>query len=449
MSASIRTRLSAGLAISLIALISLQWLLVALSFERLMEAQLATRLSHDIENLLAGVQFDRAGSLVLKPERVNLVYQRPFSGLYYVVRSGEAMHSSRSLWDTALPIPEIAVGEARQWHVDGPQNQSLFVLAQAFSKQNRNLTVAVAEDTSSLNAEVRRFTLIYALLSAAVLLLLLWIQRAIVERGLAPLNRVRAEMLRLRHGETDRVSVAAPDEISPMVAELNRLLSALANRTQRSRVALGNLAHALKTQLAVLKQVAARPEFLRAPELRHAIETPMETMRTIVERELRRARLSGPAMPGQNVPIADELAALESTLRQLYSAKKLRIAMNVSAHLRFSGDREDFLEMAGNLLDNACKWARTRVNVEVSGSTCLTLLIEDDGPGCDEDQLDALMRRGFRADESIPGSGLGLAIVKDVIDSYQGHIRFCNSPTLGGFRVEIRFPSSNPELNLA
>jgi signal transduction histidine kinase len=440
MPSSIKTRLSAGLALSLVLLMGTQWLLVTLSLERLLEEQLATRLSHDAESLLAGMQFDTAGAFTLDPDRVNLVYQRPLSGHYYSVRSGTAEQVSRSLWDATLALTVPPVGESERMRVVGPRNQSLFVLAESFRKQGHDLTIAVAEDTSALDAQVRQFTLLYALVSAAVLLLLLWMQRVIVGRGLYPLERVRAEMLRLQRGETNRVSVAAPEEISPLVTEVNRMLAAVTNRTQRSRVALGNLAHALKTQLAVLSQIAARPELHRAPELRRALEAPIEAIRGIVERELRRARVSGASMPGRRVALIEELTALSNTLQQIYSDKALRFEMDVPADSHFDGDREDLLEMLGNLLDNACKWSRSRVKVSATRSDGLTLRIDDDGPGCSEDQLDDLTRRGFRIDESLPGSGLGLAIVKDVVNSYEGQILFCRSPELGGLRVELRFP---------
>jgi signal transduction histidine kinase len=192
--------------------------------------------------------------------------------------------------------------------------------------------------------------------------------------------------------------------------------------------------------LAVLKQVAEAPELGEHTALREALHESAEEMRSIVERELKRARLAGSALPGQRLDLQREVEALAGTLRSIYADKSPQIDWQVAPDAQFKGDREDLLEMLGNLLDNACKWSANRVSLQANARDGVRFVIEDDGPGCSADALADLTRRGFRADESKPGSGLGLAIVRDIVEGYGGTLQFARSPALGGLRVEVRLP---------
>lgn len=436
--ASLRGRLSWSLMLSLVLLLTLQWAVVSYALSRLVEERMAARLQHEGESLLASVQYAADGELQIADGRLGLVYSRPFSGHYYLVISGERRLASRSLWDADLVVPALAPGGRQQLQLMGPQGQTLLVVAQGYRKQGRPLTVAVAEDLSGVQADMRRFQWLYAAASAAGLLLLLLVQRLIVLGTLRPLERVRDDMARLGRGEAEQVAVQGPEEIRPLIEELNRLLSGMERRARRSREALGNLAHALKTRLTLLNQAAEDGELDAHPRLRSSIHASTEAIAAIVERELKRARLLGDLRPGRRVDLAIELPPLVHTLRQLYAAKGVDITWELSADAVFVGDREDLLEMLGNLLDNACKWCRGKVLLTVSGGAPVSFVVEDDGPGCPAQQLAELTRRGYRADESTPGSGLGLAIVQDIVESYGGSLDFGRSPALGGLRVEVR-----------
>lgn len=442
---SLKGRLSLGLAASLVLLLGLQWWVASHAIEKLTTDQLLSRLAHDAETLLAGARFDTAGMLAIDPARINAIYQRPFSGHYYVVIAGDRREPSRSLWDSELAVEPLAPGASRELHLNGPQHQPLLVRVQGYSRQQRDLTIAVAEDLTALQAGLRRFQLIYGAVSAAVLAALLLVQRLIVGRGLSPIDAVRDNLARLERGEVTRIDAAAPAEIEPMIVELNRLLGTLDKRSRRSREALGNLAHALKTRLAILNQTADAPALSAHPALRAAIGESTEAMRRIVERELKRARLAGSAMPGQRVDLKGEIEVLARTLRQLYRDKAPCIDWEIAPGARFAGDREDFLELLGNLLDNACKWCSQRVSLTVSHAGGVLFVVEDDGPGCAPAALEELTVRGFRADESKPGSGLGLAIVRDIVEGYEGSLHFGRSATLGGLRVEARFPAAQQQ----
>ncbi len=437
---SLKGRLSAGLAASLVLLLGVQWWAASWAIERLTTEQLLSRMAHDAESLLAGAHFDPEGTLALDPARINAVYQRPFSGHYYVVAAGAQIVASRSLWDATLPGVVLEPGQVDVRNVEGPQRQPLLLRTAGYRKQERALSISVAEDLAPLRAGLRRFQVIYGVLSATVLAALLLVQRLIVSRGLAPIEAVRENLARLERGEAARIDAAAPAEIEPMIAELNRLLATLDKRSRRSREALGNLAHALKTRLAILNQAADAPELADRPALRDTLRESTEAMRRIVERELKRARLAGSAMPGQRVDLEAEIAVLARTLGMLYGDKSPVIDWEVAPGTQFVGDREDLLELLGNLLDNACKWCTRRVSLTVTRGDGLYFVVEDDGPGCAAETLDALTARGFRADESQPGSGLGLAIVRDIVDGYDGRLAFGRSAALGGLRVEVSLP---------
>ena len=439
---SLKARLSVGLAASLVLLLGLQWWVASRAIEKLTTDQLLARLTHDAETLLAGARFDDAGVLAIDTARIDAIYQRPFSGHYYIVITGAQREQSRSLWDEVPPIEPLAPGRSLDLRLAGPQGQPLLVHARGYQRQQHDLTIAVAEDLSPLEAGLRRFHLTHGAVSAAVLAALLLVQRLIVGRGLAPIDAVRDNLARLGRGETARIDAAAPAEIEPMIDELNRLLASMDKRSRRTREALGNLAHALKTRLAVLNQTADAPTLAAQPDLRAAIRESSEEMRRIVERELKRARLAGAAMPGQRVDLEREIEALVRTLGALYRDNAPRIEWEIAPGARFAGEREDFLELLGNLLDNACKWCHGRVSLTAEQADGLSLVVEDDGPGCAPDALDELTIRGFRADESKPGSGLGLAIVRDIVDSYEGSLQFARSAALGGLRVEVRLPAT-------
>lgn len=437
---SLKARLSLTLAVSLVALLTVQWLVASVAIRQLTEGQLVARLAHDAENLLAGTQVDAQGRLQIDPRRVNTVYQRPFSGHYYVVSAGGDQQISRSLWDASLEVPAMAPGAEARVRAAGPERQPLLIVARGYRKHDREITVAVAEDMSDLHSELRRFQLIYGAVSAAVLIALLLIQRFIVGSGLKPLDAIKDNMARLERGEVGRIEASGPAEIAPLIAQLNRLLATMGNRTRRSREALGNLAHALKTRLAILNQAAERTELAAHPQVRTAIRDSAEGIRRIVERELKRARLMGDALPGQRVDLRDEITLLSQTLQILHADKSPVLAWDIASGVNFVGDREDLLELLGNLLDNACKFCRERVSLTVTNGDCTTFIVEDDGPGSAPEEMDILTRRGFRSDETTPGSGLGLAIVSDIVEGYRGALSFSRSAALGGLRVEVRLP---------
>jgi signal transduction histidine kinase len=439
---SLQTRLAMGLVVSLIVLFTLEWMVVRASIQTLTDDYVASRLAHRTTSLLALVTFADDGQPTLDGSHPDPSFRRPFSGHYFHLRTADDYSlRSRSLGDDDLVLPSVATGETTQVHTTGPKGQQLLVLVSSFQKQGHTVTIAVAEDLAPLAQELWQFEERYVFASAIILVLLIVIQSLIVRFGFIPLSRVRRDITRLEQGEIEQLGEAVPTEVRPLVREMNRLLRVLEQRLQRSRNALGNLAHALKTPLTLVMQLAEGEDMRAVPQVREQLIEHTTVLRHRLERELRRARFAGGATSHQRLRLDEEILQLVSALRSIYQDKGLDIACRIPPQAVFVGDREDLLELLGNLLDNACQWARDRVVVTVQEQPGLAVLIEDDGPGCPPEVLKQLARRGVRLDESVPGYGLGLAIVKDMVEQYGGDIGFGRSSQLGGFQVCVMLPA--------
>jgi signal transduction histidine kinase len=441
-SRSLRSQLAIGLALGFVTLAGAQWLLTGLAVERMLKNQLGQRLERDAENLLAALEQDADGILALDTSRVGGEYQLPFSGHYFRIVTGSGRDiASRSLWDSTLALPGSTSARLSEHAAPGPQGQSLWALVARYEKRGQVVHIVVAEDLAPLRASLREWHVLYGALTLLVIALVLLVQQWRLRRALAPIERLGAQMAELQSGRRDGLDIALPSEIAPLVEQLNALLGVFGRRARRSRDALGNLAHALKTRLAVMVQAADSDELAGHPELRKRLADSAELMRRAIERELRRARLMGGAHPAQRSRVREAVDALARTLAVLHGERMPRMDIRIAPEIELVMDPEDLMELLGNLMDNACSWARTRVCVTLHCTPEPLLTVEDDGPGCPPDVLRSLSERGFRADESKPGHGLGLAIVRDLVDSYGGALEFDRSD-LGGLRVSVHLPAT-------
>lgn len=434
---SLLARLGLGLGLSLLALFVLQWSLGSAALRSVTEEYVVSRLEHDAENLLASISFDARGDINFDAQRGDAIYHIPFSGHYYVIQHGQQRLRSRSLWDESFP--EFLSTRTPQY-LQGPQAQQLLVIVRDFTKQGQALRIVLGEDMTPLLQQLEQFRQRYAVIGVVVMALLLLLLAFIAKRSLRPLDWVIDDVRRLERGEISRLREAVPTEVHPLVREFNRLLQVMQDRLERSRASVGNLAHALKTPLTVLVRLADIEELQQQPQLRRQLRQQTDTMRQIIERQLKRARLAGVSTPGLSFEPAREFQALAPILQQIYADGELEIELRIPPDKIFAGDREDMLELFGNLLDNACKWARSRVRVTVAEGPGLAVTVEDDGPGCPPEQRQQLDQRGRRLDETTAGHGLGLAIVRDIVEHYQGSLEFGQSEALGGFRVDVRLP---------
>lgn len=281
----------------------------------------------------------------------------------------------------------------------------------------------------------------HAHIMMVVALVLMVAGAAVVRATLAPLQDLRRDVLAVREGSAKRVGGAYPGEVQPLVDDLNALLLHLDEVVARAGARAGDLAHGLKTPLAVLSNEADRLETEGNPELAGILAEQIGIMRRYVEYHLAHARAaaSGGALHARS-SVLETIDGLVRTMRQLHADRRLSIEINVDPRHMFKGRREDLDEMVGNLLDNACKWGRARISIAtLLDEDRLVITIEDDGPGLKPEASELVLQRGVRQDERVPGSGLGLAIVRDLADLYGGAIWLDRSPA-GGVHARLQLP---------
>ncbi len=431
---SLRLRLLLAAAASIFLALALAGLGLSQLFERHVTELLDQELQRDLRQLAGSLTIAPDGKLTAGANLANVEYAQPLSGSYWWVVEAtpqgprEVVHS-RSLWDA--PIPDGPAGA-------GPEGEPLIISSRQVNlgegPATRALTLYAARHDTALShplAAFRSRLLLYLLPLGLVLMLASWAQVAV---GLKPLQALRRQVQALGADPATgkRITGEFPTEVAPLVSELNTVLDLRDTSLERARKRAGDLAHGLKTPLTVLSAVAGdvRAKGLAKPA--DEIEDAAAAMVKQVDHALARARLS----TGHGLASAD-LAAIATriitTLKRLPGADSLTWRMEVPPGTRLAMEEGDLTELLGNLLDNARKWASSEVRLAHEGGV---LLVEDDGPGVPEGEIEAIARRGLRLDESKQGSGLGLAIIADIADLYGLTLAFGQSP-LGGLRVSL------------
>lgn len=434
---SLQARLRVGLGAALLVAGLLLVLVGAWLVDHALRRYLETGLRGETENLLAALVRGPHG-LQLDEGRLGSLYTRPLSGRYFLIEipALDIRWRSRSLWDAQLEAP--ATEGLTDGLVDGPSDQRLLAYRADYQRYGQAVRVTVADDYNPLLGSLTLILGLGALLGLATLALVLLLQRLIVRRALRPLEQVREQIAQLHQGRRSALDAAVPAELVPLVEEMNALLRHTEEGLKRARHGIGNLGHALKTPLAVLTSLAERPELQALPAQRDTLREQLARIRERLERELRRARLAGEALPGAHLEIA-ELQELCNLLSRLHGAHLVFDCL-LPEGLRLPWDREDLLELFGNLLDNAGKWAARQVRLEVSEQEeGYRIRIEDDGPGVPEAEREAILGRGTRLDEGVAGHGLGLGIARDIVESCGGTLSL-ESGRLGGLAVVIHLP---------
>ena len=433
---SIQRRLSLGL-ISVMLVVGLVLAQTSLwLFEMGLQRYLEAGLRNDSESLLAALVRGPQG-LQLDERRLSPAYQRPFSGHYFRIDFTDGHWRSRSLWDQELPaLDHPGLHDDLQL---GPEGQQLLVLRTDYRRLGLPISISVAEDYTPIRESFRRVQQLGLGLGLTGLLLILLLQRITVRRALRPLEQAREQIAQLQQGQRSQLDDQVPLELEPLVAQINHLLAHTEDSLKRSRNALGNLGHALKTPLAVLLSLASSEQLEAHPQLRKTLKEQLQQVEQRLNRELNRARLSGDALPGALFDCDAELPGLLATLNMIHG-EHLALSYRAPAGLQLPWDREDLLELLGNLLDNACKWADAEVRVSVAElANGFELSVEDDGPGIPEERRDQVFGRGTRLDEQTHGHGLGLGIVRDIVDSWGGKLSLLDSEW-GGLKVVIELP---------
>ncbi len=399
-------------------------------------------------------QADGAGTFRQPDNLGEARFELPLSGWYWVVRrsaDGRVVVTSASLTGEVLRLPsDIGTPPGRdrilRAYVEGPDGQRLRILEREVDFDGRDVyRLAVAGNAGDLEADVSGFTWRTALLLAAVGLGLVISTVVQVRLGLTPLGRMRDALFRIRAGDAERLEGDFPAEITPLADELNALIQANREATERARTHVGNLAHALKTPISVLLNEARASD---APIAPHVVEQ-VGLMRDHVEHHLERARLAAQRrVIGVVTEVTPVVERLIRAMRRIHEAQAVVIEADVEPGVRFRGEREDLEEALGNLVDNACKWAEERVEISVHMAPAATdaerrffvVLVDDDGPGIDLEGRAEALKRGHRLDEKVPGSGLGLAIVTELAALYGGRFELDRAPQ-GGLRCRLVLPA--------
>jgi signal transduction histidine kinase len=385
------------------------------------------------------------------------LFDLPLSGWYWQVTRLDApipdVRSSRSLWDANLPhLADLSAssipGAAHGGYAEGPEGQQLRLVERTIDlgEEGRYL-VAVAGDAAEIEEETRSFDSALAItfgVLAAVLLLTTTFQ---VRFGLAPLKRISEGLAAIRRGRAERLEGAFPVEIASLARETNALIEANREIVTRARTHVGNLAHALKTPLSVMQNEANSH---CGDALALKVREQTEIMRDQVARHLERARLAARvAVIGNLTDVRTVIAALARTMEKIHHQRAIVIDIDAAEGVGFRGEQQDLEEMLGNLVDNAFKWAQSRVAVEVFSERpdprddrrLVHILVDDDGPGLSPQQREQVTRRGRRLDETKPGSGLGLSIVVELASLYGGVLLLGTAP-IGGLRAELVLPGA-------
>ena len=448
---SLRLRLFAASALSIAAVLAVSGFGMEMLFQRHVERRAAAELDTYIHQLAASTAIDEAGALSLARPLADPRFDRPFGGLYWQIadKDGGLVIRSRSLWDHVLQLPadELQPGTAHGHAMPGPQGEDLMVREQVVTYSSpagrRAVRIAVALDRREIAAARAGFAedmLPALVLLALVLITAAWIQ---VSVGLRPLEAVRRGVNAIRAHRQARLDDGFPDEVMPLVTEVNDLLEAQEDAIERARMRAGDLAHGLKTPLTVLAADAAKLRGRGEAEIAGEIEDLAGAMRRHIDRELARTRIAREAgREGLRAGLASVLGKLAGALRRTPRGEALQWTLEIPPDLEAAIDPADLTEAAGNLVDNAMKWTNSAIRITARRDGAMMVLsIVDDGVGVPGEFLAALGRRGARLDEQAPGAGLGLAIAREILEAYGGSLELANDPA-GGLKATARIPAA-------
>ena len=441
---------AAGLTV---AILIITGVVLSSLYRNAVERAFDRRLDVYLRTLVADVASPEEGTDKFPQSIGEPLFELPLSGWYWQVTRLDAakpeVHSSRSLWDRNLPrLPENEAPASAGYlkgYVSGPEDARLRLVQRTVDLgDDGRYLISVAGEATDIDEDMKSFDRTIGAIFAGLTLALIMTTALQVRLGLAPLKRISESLAAIRSGRAERLEGEFPSEIAPLARETNALIDANHEIVERARTHAGNLAHALKTPLSVIVNEAAA----RANDpLAEKVLEQADLMRDQMVRQLERARLAArPIVLGTLIDVPPVVTALARTMEKLHRDREIAIAVDVPTRARFRGEQQDLEEMLGNLVDNACKWARSRVAVEVvaedasaDGKAKVRVIVDDDGPGLSPAERERVARRGQKFDESKPGSGLGLSIVVELASLYKGVLTLETSP-IGGLRAELALP---------
>lgn len=457
---SLALRLFAGASVWALVVLPVT-AIVLISFYRVaVERSFDARLNVYLTNLVANLAAARPGTAAPSPSLSDPLFTLPFSGWYWQVTplgsGSQSLQTSDSLLDQHLVLPSETDAPAddslmRRSYVMGPEKQRLRVLEReitlnAAGGNATKYSIAVAGDSAEIETTIDEFR---NLLVVALTILGLGLVIATyfqVRFGLRPLRAIGEGLSAIRSGESKKLEGDLPTEIVPLQRELNALIQSNREIVERARTHVGNLAHALKTPLSVITNEAAGTR----TRFGSKVGEQAELMRDQIDHHLNRASMAARSgITGTQTEVKPIVAALVRALGRIYEERKLKLVNSCPAGITFAGEKHDLEEMVGNLLDNACKWAKSEVVLTVSlnseadpgSGRFFVVSVDDDGPGLPKKEMLAAMKRGRRLDETKPGSGLGLSIVAELAHLYKGKL-FLEKSGNGGLSARLELPGS-------
>jgi signal transduction histidine kinase len=424
-------------------------------YRQAVERAFDRRLDVYLRTLVADVASPEEGNDKFPQSIGEPLFELPLSGWYWQVTRLDTpkpeLHSSRSLWDSNLPrLPNSKDASAlsagyQKGYAQGPEDVRLRLVERNIDLgDDGRYLIEVAGNASEIDEEMISFDRVIGATFAVLAGALLLTTALQVRFGLFPLKRISESLAAIRSGRAERLQGEFPVEIASLARETNALLDANREIVERARTHVGNLAHALKTPLSVIfNEAAARG----GDPLAKKVLEQTEIMRDQVARQLERARLAARfTVVGTLIDVPPIVTALARTMEKLHRERDIAIAIDAPEHSYFRGEGQDLEQMVGNLVDNACKWAQSRVAIEVvaerpagEDKPRVRIIVDDDGPGLSPSEREQVALRGQRLDESKPGSGLGLSIVVELAGLYDGVLSLGTAP-IGGLRAELALP---------
>lgn len=445
---SLRFRLLMAWLVFIVLILGASAFGLRLLFERSILYREIAELTLDVRRLAKGLEIGEAGVVRLSDAPQDPQYVAAYSGRYWQISvGGVAALRSPSLWGSKLDLARTrlsltAISEVR---IPGPDDQNLIGVGRLVQVGDGERTIEVAVvaaiDDAEMRAAAKKFASDMTIALAGLAALLFAAAAAHVSIGLRPLADLRARLAAVRSGEHTRLDGSFPNEVMPLVTETNALLDAQDEALALARTRASNLAHGLKTPLAVMATQSRTLRRRGDVALAEGIDRQVETMRRHVERELARTRERGTGSARyRRIDAGRAIGEIVSALKNLAKGQQLAWDVSITEAVELPVDRADFIDIMGNLLDNAQKWAATRVAIEAhSAGRMVVFTVADDGPGVAGSDLERILQRGERADTSVPGTGLGLAIVNDLVQLYGGTLKLSRA-TLGGLQVVVELP---------
>lgn len=420
-----------------IGLMALAWLVHGLLLDRMAREFVESRLKDEVAFLEHQIR-DSNGKLGAL--QTGDYFQDVFHHAFAIHSPTQTVISPDSWAPLLMPlIDSDQDGTLRVHDADTPGAPSdILAYRKLFRVGATPIVVIVSEDLGALKrsqAELHAWTAIVSILLILLLVAVIWFG---INLSMRPVVTLKAALKRLQDGEISRIDVQAPEEFRPLVLQLNQLLDSLDQRLERSRDALANLSHSVKTPIAAVRQILADSDRRLNKDLRQQMAARLDDINKQLEGEMRRSRFAGPQVGKSAYPL-NQARDLLWMLGRLYTEKSFELSSSLPEESRWPIEEHDLNEILGNLLDNAGKWSTRCVELalEQNGAS-MRIVVTDDGPGVDEKQMANLGQRGLRLDEQTPGHGLGLAIVRDIVARYGGKISFSTGSS-GGLRVTVEF----------